>query len=187
MLNEVMPHIGNVLIAEPFMMDDNFKRSVVLLAAEDEEGHVGYILNQRSNLWVKDLLLDCPECKFPVYIGGPVAPDTLHFIHTCPDKIYDGDQIRENVFWGGNFEMLKGQISLGNIEEHEIKFFLGYSGWDKDQLISELESNSWIVSDKVNPAIIFDHSRVDIWKEAIINLGQKYAHIANFPQRPEWN
>ncbi|ADY51914.1 protein of unknown function DUF179 [Pseudopedobacter saltans DSM 12145] len=187
MLNRILPQIGNILIAEPFMLDDNFKRSVVILVAEDEEGHVGYILNQRSNLLVKDLLVEFTDCNFPVYIGGPVSPDTLHFVHSCPDKIFDGDLIRDGIYWGGDFEMLRTQLSLGNISEEEIRFFLGYSGWDKEQLKRELNENSWIVSDRINPAIVFEHSEIDIWKEAIINLGEKYAHIANFPERPEWN
>lgn len=187
MLNEILPHIGNILIAEPFMLDDNFKRSVVLLTGEDEEGHVGYILNQRSNILIKDLIPDLSDCQLPIYVGGPVSTDTLHFLHACPDKIFDGELIREDVYWGGDFEMLRSQLSLGNIKEEEIRFFLGYSGWDKTQLKNELKENSWIVSDKINSDIVFDHSGIDIWKEAIINLGQKYAHIVNFPQRPEWN
>lgn len=187
MLTRITPKTGNFLISEPFMLDDNFRRSVVLLTAEDEEGHVGYILNQRSGLLVSDLLPECPECDFLVYIGGPVSPDTLHFVHACPDKIGDGTEIRDGLFWSGNFEMLKIHLNNGSIREDEIKFFLGYSGWQQDQLQDELENNAWIVSDKVYNDLVFDHSDLDIWKESIIQLGQKFAHVANFPEYPQWN
>lgn len=187
MLNTILPEIGNLLIAEPFMLDDNFKRSVVLLAAEDEEGKVGYILNQKTNVLVKDLVPDCPDCEFLVYIGGPVEPDTLHFIHTCPDKISESTEIRDNIYWSGNFEELKIQLNSGAIKEGEIKFFLGYSGWNKQQLQDELDNNMWIVSDKLNADVIFEHTENDIWKESIISLGQRFAHIANFPEHPQLN
>ena len=74
-----------------------------------------------------------------------------------------------------------------NIKEDEIKFFIGYSGWSEEQLDDELAVNSWIVSDKYNPDMIFDDSKTDLWKEAIINMGTKYAHIANFPTDPALN
>ncbi|MFD1631934.1 YqgE/AlgH family protein [Pseudopedobacter beijingensis] len=187
MLSQITPENGNILIAEPFMLDDNFKRSVVLLVANDEGGRVGYILNQKSGLLVKDLMPNCPDCDFQIYVGGPVSPDTLHFLHSCPEKITGGEEVRENIYWGGSFEMLVDHLVKGDLSENEIKLFMGYSGWNNEQLQDELEINSWIVSDKIDADMVFDSLDIDIWKESIIGLGQKFAHVANFPQRPEWN
>ena len=36
---------------------------------------------------------------------------------------------------------------ISDIILNKIKFFLGYSGWSKGQLVSEIKSHSWIVSD----------------------------------------
>lgn len=185
MLSKVIPQKGRLLISEPFMADVNFKRTVVLLTEHNLEGTVGYILNQQSDFLLKDVISDCWDAAMQIFIGGPVANDTLHFIHKVPEKITGGIAIGNGLFWGGDFENLKLQVNNYNIKEEEIKFFIGYSGWSKDQLEDELAVNSWIVSDKFNTDMIFDGS--DIWKEAILNMGIKYAHIVNFPENPTLN
>jgi putative transcriptional regulator len=187
MLNEIAPEVGNIIIAEPFMLDPNFKRSVVILVDKNEEGDLGYIINQKSTLLLKDVIEDCWDADFEIFFGGPVSNNTLHFIHSCPEKITGGLAIGNGLYWGGDFELLKAEINNYNILDSEIKFFIGYSGWVKGQLESEIKENSWIISNKFNPAILFDNSGMDPWKEAIINMGQKFAHIVNFPENPELN
>ena len=34
---------------------------------------------------------------------------------------------------------------------------------------------------------VFNDDHNDFWKDAVKSLGQKYAHIANFPENPQWN
>lgn len=185
MLSTVKPDKGNLLISEPFMSDSNFKRTVILLTENNTDGTVGYVLNQKSNYLLKDVIADCWDSDKQIFVGGPVANDTLHFIHKVPNKIVGGVDLGNGIFWGGDFESLKIQINNYNIHDDEIKFFIGYSGWNPDQLNNELEDNSWIVSNKYNIDMVFDEN--DIWKEAILNMGVKYAHIVNFPEDPALN
>ena len=187
MLSKVLPQKGTLLISEPFMADPNFKRTVVLITENSADGTVGYVLNQKSDFLLKDIIVDCWDANMQVFIGGPVANDTLHFVHSVPEKISGGMDLGNGLFWGGDFESLKTQINNYNIKEEEIKFFIGYSGWSLDQLDDELEMNAWIVSDKFDPAMVLDDTDADIWKEAVLNMGIKYAHITNFPQDPTLN
>ncbi|HCN84621.1 MAG TPA: hypothetical protein DIT07_13525 [Sphingobacteriaceae bacterium] len=187
MLNKNAPAASSLLVSEPFMLDPNFKRSVVLLTEHNDEGTVGYVLNQKSNLLLKDVISECENANFPVFIGGPVGNDTLHFIHNCNDRMNSGIEITNNVYWGGNFETLKLLINNNQVEESEIKFFIGYSGWSPDQLDNELKQNSWLVSNKYNPEVLFVADEENLWKEIVTALGPKYAHIANFPENPQWN
>lgn len=187
MLSTILPTKGTLLISEPFMADPNFKRTVVLITENSAEGTVGYVLNQKSDLLLKDIIAECWDANMQIFIGGPVANDTLHFVHNVPEKISGGANLGNGLFWGGDFEELKSQINSYNITEEDVKFFIGYSGWSKDQLTSELEMNAWIVSDRVDSAMVLDDSDIDIWKEAVLNMGVKYAHITNFPQDPTLN
>ena len=181
------PSAGKLLISEPFLLDPNFKRSVILLTEFSEEGALGFILNQPSALLLKDLVPDFGQGEFSVFIGGPVEVDTIHFIHRCYDKLNSGEEIAKGIYWGGNFETLKVLINTNDISPSEIKFFLGYSGWGNEQLKSEIASNSWIVSDKFSQEIVFSHNEEELWREVIINLGPKYAHVSNFPNDPSLN
>jgi putative transcriptional regulator len=187
MLSLIPPDAGRLLISEPFMMDPNFKRSVILLTEYSDVGAMGFVLNHQSEYLLGDLLPELPYSEMPVYIGGPVGNDTLHFIHNCPEKIDDGIEIADGVFWGGDFETVKSLVSNYILTENEIKFFAGYSGWTPGQLDVEIGEDTWIVANKFNPEILFTNDEQNLWREVVIGLGQRYAHIANFPENPELN
>lgn len=187
MLSSVSAAVGHLLISEPFMMDPNFKRSVIILTEYSEAGAVGFVLNHQSEYLLGDILPDTSYSEMPVYIGGPVGENTLHFIHKRPDVIPNGIEIWDGVFWGGDFEVVKDLVSQYQLTEKEIKFFAGYSGWTINQLDAELRDNVWIVSDKISPDIIFTHDENTLWRDAVIDLGNRYAHIANFPENPALN
>ena len=187
MLSSITPASGRLLISEPFMNDPNFKRSVILLAEHSEEGTLGYVLSHQSEYKLSDVLPDVGYSEMPVYVGGPVANNTLHFIHRCPDKIEGGVEIWDGIYWGGSFDTVKELVSTFQITENDIKFFAGYSGWTPGQLDIEIEENTWIVANKFNPEIVFTHDEQNIWREVVISLGQRYAHIANFPENPALN
>lgn len=187
MLSQIAPSAGKLLISEPFLMDPNFRRSVVLLTQHHEEGTIGFILNHPSALLLKDLIPELENANFPVYIGGPVATDTVHFVHRCYDRLNDGEEIAKDIYWGGNFEALRVLIDTQSIDQSEIKFFIGYSGWGDEQLRNELVENTWIVSDQYDPDVVFSDDEEKVWRDVIVNLGPKYAHISKFPINPNLN
>ncbi|MCX2480679.1 YqgE/AlgH family protein [Pedobacter sp. MC2016-15] len=187
MISRLAPSAGKLLISEPFLNDPNFARSVVLLTEHSETGTLGFVVNHPSLLMVDDLIADFGGKNFPVFYGGPVATDTIHFIHRCPDRITDGEEISKGIYWGGNFETLKTLIGQGEVSNEELKFFVGYSGWGEQQLQDEIEANTWIVSDQYDSDMLFSADEEQLWKDVIIHLGPKYAHISNFPQNPNLN
>jgi|SRR6185437_1746391 len=187
MLSSIPAAAGRLLISEPFMMDPNFKRSVILLTEYSDAGAMGFILNQPDEYLLGDILPEVSYSEMPVFFGGPVENNTLHFIHCCPEKINSGIEIGGGIYWGGDFEEVKDLITHYQLDNSEIKFFTGYSGWTARQLDEEIKEDSWIVADKLNKNIIFGNSEDNLWREVVIGLGQRYAHIANFPENPELN
>lgn len=176
-----------MLISEPFMLDPHFKRSVVLLAEHKDEGSIGYVLNQKSDFVLSDIVPELQDAAFPIYIGGPVGNDSLHFLHCCYDRMNSGEEIAKGIYWGGNFETLKLLIGNNQVMKNEVRFFIGYSGWDNGQLLRELDQNSWLVTNQYNPDLIFSDEEGNLWKDIVAGLGPKYAHIVNFPENPMWN
>jgi putative transcriptional regulator len=180
MLTSTEPSVGHLLISEPFMMDPNFKRSVIILTEYSETGAVGFVLNHISDNLLGDILPDTSYSEMPVYNGGPVGLNTLHFIHNRPDLIPNGIEIADGLFWGGDFEIVKQLVSDYELTDAEIKFFTGYSGWTTGQLERELMENVWMVTDKVDTETIFGTAEQNLWKDMVRGLGIRYAHIANF-------
>jgi putative transcriptional regulator len=186
MLSKTQPDTGKILISEPFMMDQNFRRSVVLLVEHSQQGTVGFVLNQETEVTLPDVIPGFPMFDARIRIGGPVQTDSLHFIHRKPNLIQGGIEIGPGIFWGGEFEQLREAALCGKIDINDVMLFLGYSGWSPDQLSEEIETNSWFVSD-LNVSDLFQDHLEDLWKSSILKLGNKYAHVANFPENPMWN
>ena len=69
---------GQVLVAEPFMLDPYFRRAVVLLCEHHDQGTIGFILNKNIEMGINDLMSDFPQFEADVYYGGPVQTDTVH-------------------------------------------------------------------------------------------------------------
>lgn len=177
---------GQLLLSEPFMFDENFKRTVVLLCEHDEEnGTVGLILNKPVNLRMQDVVEGFPNYHSRLYFGGPVGTDSLQFIHRCGSEVPDSMQIGSNIFWGGNFEVVKQMISDGKIQQGDIHFFLGYSGWGNGQLVEELKDNSWIISTAEADDVFI--AREDLWKSVMNRLGGVYSVMAGYPENPILN
>ncbi len=181
------PAKGMLLVAEPSIIGDaSFNRSVVLLAEHSETGSVGFILNKVLDFTLKDLI---PELKkgFKIYNGGPVEQDNLYFIHKIPDLIPESIEISNGIYWGGNFEAVKELILKGLITDKQIRFFLGYSGWDAEQLQEELISNSWIVTPQKDAKDIIERPYRSFWKDKMVELGGNYMLWANAPENPSCN
>lgn len=181
------PKKGYLLVAEPSITGDlSFNRSVVLLADHNDDGSVGFILNKPLRYTIHDLIPEI-SASFKVYNGGPIEQDNLYFIHNVPDLIKGSIEIAEGIYWGGNFELTKELINEGKISRNNIRFFLGYSGWDAEQLQNELESNSWIVSENELHNKIIGKSSTDFWKEKIMAQGGDYVIWSNSPENPIYN
>lgn len=183
---DAIPESGKTLIANPFLKDPHFSRSVVILCDHSEEGSFGFIINKLFPQLLNELLPDTFHKKLKVYSGGPVQMDTVHFLHQYPDLIEGGVKINEGIYWGGNFEQMAVLMNNGQIDEKRIKFFLGYSGWSKGQLENELNEDSWIVSKSLKK-LLFAHSEDHIWKAYLKSLGKDFAMMANYPIDPSLN
>lgn len=184
--NNVLPSRGKILISEPFLRDATFGRSVVLLIDHTEEGSMGLIINKQLPIFVNDIIKEFKYIEnIPLYKGGPIATDTLFYLHTLAD-IPGATPISKGLYLNGDFDEIKKYILQGNKVDRYIRFFLGYSGWESEQLSTELKENTWLVSKEEN-AYLMNGDTKDMWKQALEKLGSKYETWSRFPQVPTFN
>nr|NQU89195.1 YqgE/AlgH family protein [Bacteroidota bacterium] len=184
--NNVKPGPGKILISEPFMFDYYFKRSVVLLAEHNIEGSFGVIVNKPMSVNFNEVIKDFPNFTSRIYLGGPVKTDSLYFIHTLGELIDNSMPIIEGLYWGGNIEQIKELIVLNKVDEGNVRFYIGYSGWMPKQLNEELKRDSWVVSSIDKQQIM--HSNPDhMWKKSLLKLGGQYKMWINYPSEPTMN
>ena len=180
------PTPGILLIADPFLKDPNFLRTVVFLCEHREEGSFGFLLNRQYENTLDELIPELEEYKLPVFYGGPVQQDTIHFLHQYPEEVPGGIEVLKGVFWGGDFDKLVEMIKRGSADTQKIRFYIGYSGWSNGQLTDEMKEKSWLTV-KATRKLIFHHNYEEIWKESLKLLGGDYEMMINFPIDPQLN
>jgi len=182
--NKVRPKKGKVLISQPFMSDGCFKRSVVLLTEYSKDNTIGFVLDKPLLITIGDLTDDFPEGNFQLSLGGPVATNTLHYLHTFA-HIPDAIEVINGIYWGGKIEVIRQLLSISVMKPEHIRFFLGYSGWTAGQLDQELKNNSWLVGD-IRPAQILCPPH-DLWQKSVKGVGEPYHLWTTFPENPGYN
>ena len=178
---------GKILLAEPFMLDPNFKRSAVLLCDHSkDDGSVGVILNKPLQTKIDELIDEFPSFDSEVFFGGPVQMDTVHYLHNVGDLLEESIEVCRGVFWGGDFEKLKFLVAQELIKPHQIRFFVGYSGWSEGQLTDELNYGSWVLAN-MDANYVFKSEPETLWQSIMENKGSTYSVIAQMPEDLSWN
>ncbi len=185
-----MPYLkplkGRLLIAEPSILNDSsFNRTIILITEHTNFNSVGFILNRPLEYTLQDLIPEI-DSDFTIYQGGPVEQDNLYFVHKVPELIPESIEVANGIFWGGNFDSLKQLLKDNLIEQSEIRFFLGYSGWGKNQLTDELNINSWFISEN-DIDNIFSVQNDTLWRNKILQKGGNYKLWANAPNDIQLN
>lgn len=94
--------------------------------------------------------------------------------------------IFENLYWGGDFAVLKDLIEQKKVLPDQLRFFAGYSGWSAGQLNDEIKENSWLVS-QIDVKSIMSLSTDNLWEQSLRSLGGRYRMWSNFPENPSMN
>jgi putative transcriptional regulator len=168
---------GSLLLASPAMRDPNFSRSVVFMAAHNaKDGAFGYILNRPLEQRVSDLLPEQnlgPLGEVPVFMGGPVATDKLAFAALQWNKKRCTLRCQTHLSVADALQAL----SLG----HDVRGFVGYSGWSGGQLENELETRSWITT-SARPLVLTVEKPAHMWGAIMEELGPVYKVMAKMPE-----
>jgi putative transcriptional regulator len=180
------PAPGILLIADPFLKDPNFMRTVVFLTEHRDDGTIGFVLNRQYENTLDELIPEIEGHKIPVYYGGPVQMNTIHFLHRYNDMIPGGVEVMKGVYWGGDFDAVIDLINSGKAETEKIRFYIGYSGWSPGQLDTEMNEKTWLTVEAAR-TLIFHPNAEDIWKDSLKHLGGEYEMMINFPIDPQLN
>lgn len=181
------PGPGIILIAHPWLPDPNFARTVVFLCEHnDDEGSFGLVLSRELEQQVGDVVETLSGTSHDLFLGGPVQPTTLHYLHRYGSLVDTAISVQEGMSWGGDFDLVQALVLAGDIETAGIRFFAGYSGWGPGQLTSEIEEGSWILT-QAPTDIVFDTPSDTLWRVLLKRMGGPYALLSNFPVDPRQN
>ena len=182
---------GTLLISQPFLNDPNFIRSVILVCRDKPtEGSFGLVLNRLSDVHLGEVL-DLPfeasvaASNLPLYVGGPVEANTLHFLHRRSD-LPGAHSLGQDVDWGGDFDLLLGLLGSGAVATVDVRLFAGYSGWSAGQLAEEMERQSWIKHPS-SAGKVFTLATDAFWRDILREKGGRFKVLSNYPIDPRLN
>ncbi len=185
----VNPQKGDLLIAEPLLDEPYFKRSVILLLDEDNnQGHIGLALNKITPVSLLDLFPDWKAgAEVPVYSGGPVEADRLFMLHTMGDRFEGSMEVSPGLYVGAKLDDIIDYINNNRYADGNIRFFLGYSGWSRGQLTSEILKNTWALNPNPGHTDVLTGAEDLYWRREVRRLGEKYRSWLLVPSNPAFN
>lgn len=180
------PQSGTLLISDPFLDEAYFRRSVILLCEHGENASFGLVLNNFLEVDLHEIDNDFPDIHARISVGGPVETQSLYYIHCFPD-IEESYEIRNGLYFGGSFSQLKAILEQEPSNSSKMRFFLGYSGWDKGQLANEILEHSWIVVDNISNDDVLGTMNDNFWQYCMEKQGKEFKTISKFPLNPNHN
>lgn len=184
--SRISPKVGKLLIAEPFMRDLYFRRSVILLIDYSEEGAFGVVLNKPTFIKISEVVQEYNDINYPLFSGGPVSINNVYFLHRLNEYISDSIFVENDIFWGGNKEEILQLLKNNFFDESKLRIFMGYSSWEAGQLDLELNQNSWIVTD-FDSEKLFNTPADKLWETVVDSLGEDFKLWKNLPVNPLLN
>lgn len=178
---------GSVLLSDPFTQDPYFSRSAILLCKHNKKETFGFVLTNYIEIDLHKLDENMPEITTKISFGGPVEKDNLFYIHTFGKEIEGAEKIIDSLYFGGDYEMLFELIKADPKRINEVRFFIGYAGWDFEQLNNEMKEHSWIAVTNITEKEILSTSSDHFWKDCMTKQGSKFEMISNFPLNPNEN
>ncbi len=154
--------LGDIIISTPLLNNTNFEKTVIVITEYNADGAIGLVINQPNRKYLNQLQ-EYAHCKpVPFYTGGPMDHEHIFMLHQYATTIKNSELVKEDVYWGGNFS--NALVLLQELNNVHIKLFLGYCGWNANELEAEIEEGSWIITN-ANISIVFNTETNQLWNE----------------------
>lgn len=168
--NDLKHHL---LIAMPSLRDSLFEGTVIYLCEHNKDGAMGLVINRKLPVEFHDI---CEQLGIPykltanpiVLDGGPVSPEHGFILHRQEGSWNSTFAVAEETHLTSSKDILKAIASGAGPQDYIIA--LGYAGWDKAQLESELSSNAWLTTE-ANPQLLFETPIDEIYQAALAKIG----------------
>lgn len=166
---------GKFLVATPQMQDPRFARAVIYVCNHDKDGAMGLVVNKTKDMPLSKMLGhigikgEVKVADSPVLSGGPVDTNRGFVLHS-PDFQNDKNSLKlsDSLMMTSTKDVLESLVA-DNAPDKAV-LAVGYAGWSKGQLETELQNNAWLVVDG-DEALIFDTDMNGKWTKALAKIG----------------
>ena len=178
---------GQLLLDSGMLNGSFFHRTVVLICQHDAEGAFGLVINRFSENKVGEMLVaDLPDLLKgqPLYLGGPVQPTALSYLHS--DAFLPEANVISNLNLGHSLDSLV-EIGESFSPNQQVRIYAGYSGWGPGQLDDEMKRKAWLT----HPAsidLVFNSDLPNLWRNIVRQKpGWPFKLLSQIPDDLSWN
>jgi putative transcriptional regulator len=178
---------GQLLLDSGQLGGSFFQHTVVLICKHDAEGAFGLVLNRTIGKTVGELIIaDLPDQlkTAPLYLGGPVQPGALSYLHT--DSFIPEADVLPNLALGHSLDDL---LEIGEVfsATKKVRLFAGYAGWSAGQLEGEMKQQAWLTF-PASLELVFETPPEQLWQKVLQRKGGwKNKLLAQMPEDLSWN
>jgi putative transcriptional regulator len=161
---------GKLLLDGGALSGSFFHRTVLLICEHNAEGAFGLVLNRSAGNKVGEVLVaDLPDLlrESPLYLGGPVQPTALSFLHA--DNFLPEANVFPNLNLGHSLDELV-EIGESFSTGKMVKMFAGYAGWSPGQLETEMKRKAWLTY-PASLELVFDTPPEQLWTQILKSKG----------------
>ncbi|XP_039069087.1 UPF0301 protein Cpha266_0885-like [Hibiscus syriacus] len=193
-----VPENGCVLVAtEKLDGVRTFERTVVLLLRSGTRhplyGPFGLIINRplHNNMnqmkpSSRELATIFADCS--LLFGGPLEASLFLSRGEKTPKIPGFEEVFPGLFFGAreSWDIAGDLVKIGELKSEDFKFFVGYAGWEMEQLLEEIESEYWYVAACSRDLIFGDTSDASserLWVEILQEMGGHYSDLSRRPRK----
>jgi putative transcriptional regulator len=177
---------GKIILDGGKLHGSFFHRSVVLICQHDAEGAFGLILNRETENKVgQALVANLPDQvkEQSLFIGGPVQPQSLSFLHS--DDYLPGANVMANLNLGHSIDALI-DLTESYSGTQKLKLFAGYAGWSAGQLDNEMSREDWLVH-AATLELVFHVKPDQLWRNIMKQKDVRSRLLADSPDDLSWN
>jgi putative transcriptional regulator len=176
---------NTLLVAMPTMEDPRFKHAVTYLFEHSEDGAMGLVINQPTNITLGELLdqikivndKSSSAAHNTIYSGGPVSQDRGFVLHSTRPGYSSSAEITSEIMLTTSKDVL-AELTTANAPS-EFIVTLGYAGWSAGQLEQELLENTWLTV-PADPELVFHTPPTKLWEAALARLGVSACQLSQF-------
>lgn len=192
-----LPETGSILVAtEKLDGVRTFERTVVLLirsgTRHPQEGPFGIVINRPlhkkmrhmkpNNVELATMFANCS-----LHFGGPLDANMFLLKTAEKSKLPGFEEVIPGLCFGARNSLHEAMrlVKKGVLEPQDFRFFVGYAGWQLDQLREEIKSNYWYVA-ACSANLVFGSSADSsegLWEEILQLMGDEYSDLSRKPNQ----
>lgn len=178
---------GQLLLDSGQLGGSFFSRTVVLICQHNAEGAFGLVLNRALGKNAGELIVaDLPDLikNSPLFLGGPVQPGALSYLHT--DSFIPDAGVMPNLALGHSLDDLL-EIGENFSPTKKVRLFAGYAGWSPGQLEGEMKRKAWLTF-PASLDLVFETAPENLWPKILLSKGGwRNKLLSQAPEDLSWN